>query len=74
MNDKNAVINASYNNNTPTTTIKKINTRVALATNTLHVGKVNFFNSGTAGLNTGIANKINPIAPTIVIIQANKVG
>ena len=74
MNPKKAEINASYNKNTPANTMMKINTRVEFATNTLHVGQDNFFNSGTAGLNNGIANKINPIAPTIVIIHANNLG
>ena len=74
MNPKKAEMKASYNKNTPAIRIMKMNTRVELATNTLHVGHDNFFNSGTAGLNKGIANKINPIAPTIVIIHANNLG
>ena len=73
MNPKKAVTNASNNNKIPANTSTKINTRVALAINTLNVGKVNFFNSGTAGLNNGIANKMNPTAPTIVMIHANNV-
>ena len=44
--------------------IKKMNTLVVLATNTRHVGQLNFFNSGKAGLNTGIANNTKPIPPT----------
>ena len=54
--------------------IKKMNTLVVLATNTRHVGQLNFFNSGKAGLNTGIANNTKPITPTPIIIQANNVG
>ena len=73
MKPNKAPINDSNNKNINATTIIKINTRVALATNTLKVGNDNFFNSGTAGLNNGIANKMNPTAPTIVTIQANNV-
>ena len=48
--------------------IKKMNTLVVLATNTRHVGQLNFFNSGKAGLNTGIANNTKPITPTPIIL------
>jgi hypothetical protein len=74
MNPNNAPINDSYNKNTKAITMMKINTRVASATNLENVGKVNFLNSGNAGLNNGIANRTNPTAPTIVIIHANNVG
>ena len=52
----------------------KMNTLAVLAQNTFLLGNDNFFISGTAGLNNGIANKMNPIPPIIVMIQANNFG